>query len=103
MKRLMGLMVCLMLAIVVMVPSSSTAATQAMVVDRLYDIEGELLRYVPEENYWVAVVRNARKRSDTGIKAKSSFGYLFADLYKGWQIRSDIKHEHYGVRLTHSW
>ena len=59
MKRWIGLMACLILATAVMVPPSSTAATPAMVVGRVYDIEGDLLRYVPEENDWVAVVRDA--------------------------------------------
>jgi hypothetical protein len=54
----MGLMACLILATVVMVPLSSAAATPAMVVGRVYEIEGDLLRYVPEENDWVAVVRD---------------------------------------------
>ena len=58
-KWMMGLLVCLFLAAVVMVPPSSAADAPAMVVGRIYHIEGDLLRYVPEEKDWVAVVRDA--------------------------------------------
>jgi hypothetical protein len=51
--------VSLFLAAVVMVPPSSAADSQAMVVGRVYHVEGDLLRYIPEENDWVAVVRDA--------------------------------------------
>jgi hypothetical protein len=59
MKRWMGLVVCLFLAAVVMVPLSSAADVPAVVVGRIYHIEGDLLRYVPAEKDWVAVVRDA--------------------------------------------
>jgi len=61
MKRIkwMGLLVCLFLTAVVMVPPSSAADGPAMVVGRIYYIEGDLLRYVPAEKDWVAVVRDA--------------------------------------------
>ena len=61
MKRIkwMGLLVCLFLAAVVMVPPSSAADEPAMVVGRIFYIEGDLLRYVPAEKDWVAVVRDA--------------------------------------------
>ena len=59
MKRWMGWLVCLFLAAMVMVPLSSAADETAMVVGRVYYIEGDLLRYVPEEKDWVAVVRDA--------------------------------------------
>jgi len=59
MKRWMGLVVCLFLAAVVMVPLSSAADAPAMVVGRIFHIEGDLLRYVPAEKDWVAVVRDA--------------------------------------------
>jgi hypothetical protein len=42
-----------------MVPLSSAADVPAMVVGRIFHIEGDLLRYVPEEKDWVAVVRDA--------------------------------------------
>ena len=42
-----------------MVPPSSASDEPAMVVGRIFHIEGDLLRYVPEENDWVAVVRDA--------------------------------------------
>ena len=61
MKRIkwMGLMVCLFLTAVVMVPLSLAADAPAMVVGRIFYIEGDLLRYVPAEKDWVAVVRDA--------------------------------------------
>jgi hypothetical protein len=61
MKRIkwMGLVVCLFLAAVVMVPPSSAQDEPAMVVGRIFYIEGDLLRYVPGEKDWVAVVRDA--------------------------------------------
>ena len=55
----MGLLVCLFLTAVVVVPPSSAADEPAMVVGRIYHIEGDLLRYVPAEEDWVAVVRDA--------------------------------------------
>ena len=55
----MGLLVCLFLTAGVMVPPSSAADAPAMVVGRIFHIEGELLRYVPAEKDWVAVVRDA--------------------------------------------
>ena len=62
MKRIpwmIGLLVCLFSAAVMMVPPSSAADAPAVVVGRVYHIEGDLLRYVPEENDWVAVVKDA--------------------------------------------
>ena len=56
----MGLVVCLFLTAVAMVPPSSAADAPAMVVGRIFHIEGDdLLRYVPAEKDWVAVVRDA--------------------------------------------
>ncbi len=59
MKRWIGLLACFFLAGVMMVPSSSAEDESAMVVGRVYDIEGDLLRYVPSEKDWVAVVKDA--------------------------------------------
>jgi hypothetical protein len=59
MKRWLGLLVCLFLGAVAMIPPSSAADAPAVVVGRVYAIEGDLLRYVPDENDWVAVVRDA--------------------------------------------
>ncbi|MHB8828091.1 MAG: DUF6600 domain-containing protein [Syntrophales bacterium] len=59
MKRRMFLLVSLFLAVVVMVPLSLAADSSAMVVGRIFNIEGDLLRYVPAEEDWVAVVRDA--------------------------------------------
>ena len=56
---MMGLLVCLFLTAVMMVPPSSAADEPAMVVGRIFYIEGDLLRYVPDESDWVAVVRDA--------------------------------------------
>ena len=61
MKRIrwmMGLLTCLFLT-AVMVPPSLAADEPAVVVGRIYHVEGDLFRYVPEENDWVAVVRDA--------------------------------------------
>jgi len=58
-KWMMGLLVCLFLGAVAMVQPSSAADAPPMVVGRVYHIEGDLLRYVPAENDWVAVVRDA--------------------------------------------
>src|SRR5512135_1989667 len=59
MKWAVGLLVCLFLAVVAMVPPSSAADAPAVVVGRVYAIEGDLLRYVPVEKDWVVVVRDA--------------------------------------------
>ena len=62
MKRItwwIGLLVCLFSAAGMVVPPSVVAYAPAVVVGRVYHIEGDLLRYVPEENDWVAVVRDA--------------------------------------------
>ncbi len=58
-KRWMGLLVCLFLVAVVMVPPSLAADEPPMVVGRIFYIEGDLLRYVPAEKDWVAVIRDA--------------------------------------------
>jgi len=55
----MGLLVCMLFAAVAVVSPSSAAGTPAIEVGRVNYIEGELLRYVPDENDWVAVVRDA--------------------------------------------
>jgi hypothetical protein len=55
----MGMLVFMFLMVAVMVLPSSTIAAPAMVVGRVYDIEGDLLRYVPEEKDWVSVIRDA--------------------------------------------
>ena len=59
MKKLFGLLVVLFLATVAIVPASWAADEPPVVVGRVYHIEGDLLRYVPEENDWVAAVRDA--------------------------------------------
>ena len=59
MKRLLGLFFVLFLAALSIVPPSSAADEPPIVVGRVYHIEGDLLRYVPEENDWVAAVRDA--------------------------------------------
>jgi len=59
MKRWMGLLMCLFLAMAVMAPQSPAADAPATVVGRIFYIEGDLLRYIPAEKDWVAVVRDA--------------------------------------------
>src|SRR5512135_395217 len=59
MKWAVGLLVCMLLAVVTTVSPSSAADAPAIEVGRVYYIEGDLLRYVPDEKDWVAVVRDA--------------------------------------------
>jgi hypothetical protein len=59
MKRWVELIVCLFLAVVATAPSTLAADAPAVVVGRVYAIEGDLLRYIPEEKDWVAAVRDA--------------------------------------------
>ncbi len=54
----MGLAVCLFLGAAATVQPSKAADAPVMVVGRVSYIEGDLLRYVPEEKDWVAVVRD---------------------------------------------
>ena len=56
---MIALLMCLLLTAVVIVPPSPAADEPAMVVGRIYYIEGKLLRYVPAEKDCVAVVRVA--------------------------------------------
>jgi len=56
---MIGLLVGFFSAAMVMVPLSLAADAPAVVVGRVYHIEGDLLRYVPEENDWVPVVKDA--------------------------------------------
>jgi len=55
----MGLLVCFFLTAVATVSPSSAEDTPPMVVGRIFYIEGDLLRYVPAEKDWVAVVKDA--------------------------------------------
>jgi len=59
MKRWMGLLMCFFLVAVATVSPSSAEDTPPMVVGRVFYIEGDLLRYVPAEEDWVATVRDA--------------------------------------------
>ena len=59
MKRWVEVIVCLFVAAVAIVPSSWAAYAPAVMVGRVYAIEGDLLRYVPVEKDWVAAVRDA--------------------------------------------
>ncbi len=60
MKRCKSLLVCFFLVAMTATPRSLAAAeAPGMVVGRIFHIEGELLRYLPEEQDWVAVVRDA--------------------------------------------
>lgn len=63
MKRRMELMVCLLFAVLAMAPPVSAANAPAVTVGRVYAIQGDLLRYVPAENDWVAAVRDAPFRT----------------------------------------
>ena len=59
MKKLFKSLVFLILAMSSMGLPALAAEEPAFVVGRVYQIEGELLRYIPAENDWVAVVRDA--------------------------------------------
>ncbi len=62
MKRttwMIGLLAYLFSAAVMAIPPSSAADEPGVVVGRVYHIEGDLLRYVPDVNDWVAVVKDA--------------------------------------------
>ena len=59
MKRCVGILICLFLTALAMVPPASAANAPGVVVGRVYAIEGDLLRYVPAEKDWVAAVRDA--------------------------------------------
>ena len=59
MKRWTGLAVCLFLGAMAMVLQASAANAPAITVGRVYTIEGDLLRFVPEEKDWVPMVKDA--------------------------------------------
>jgi hypothetical protein len=59
MKIWMKYMVCLFLAAMAMTSQASAANTPAITVGRVYTIEGDLLRYIPEEKDWVPMVNDA--------------------------------------------
>ena len=52
-------MAYMVFAVIALAAPSSASDIQAVQVGRIYYMEGELLRYVPDENDWVAVVRDA--------------------------------------------
>src|SRR4030042_3435817 len=54
-----GFMAYMLFAVIVLAAPSLASDIQTIQVGRIYYIEGELLRYVPDENDWVAVVRDA--------------------------------------------
>jgi hypothetical protein len=58
-KWMIGLLVCMLFAAVAMVSPSPAADAPAIEAGRVYYIEGDLLRYVPDEKDWVAVVKDA--------------------------------------------
>jgi hypothetical protein len=58
MKRWLPVLACVFFLMGAGVPQSSAADEPAVVVGRVSHVEGDLLRYVPEEKDWVAVVRD---------------------------------------------
>ena len=52
-------MVCLLLVMLAMLPQAFAANETAIMVGRVYTIEGDLLRYVPQERDWVPMVKDA--------------------------------------------
>jgi hypothetical protein len=59
MKKWFKSLVFLFLSMNIMVLPSLAAEEPAVVVGRVYQVEGELLGYVPDEKDWVAVVKDA--------------------------------------------
>ena len=59
MKYIIGLLLCLCSAALIVAPPAPAAEAPALTVGRIFHSEGELLRYVPEEADWVAVVKDA--------------------------------------------
>lgn len=59
MNRWIGFLACLFLAGAGMPLQSHAEAEPGMVVGRIYHIEGDLLRYIPDEKDWVAVDKDA--------------------------------------------
>jgi hypothetical protein len=59
MTKWLGLSVGLLVAGAMRAPAQPEASAQPVVVGRVYDIEGDLLRYVPQTKDWVAVVKDA--------------------------------------------
>ncbi len=59
MKTWLTRTVFLLLAALVMVSQASAANPQVMTVGRVYSVEGDLLRYVPADKDWVAMVNDA--------------------------------------------
>jgi len=58
-KWVTGFPAYILYAAIMMAFPSYAAETKAVEVGRIYHIEGELLRYVPEGNDWVAMVKDA--------------------------------------------
>ncbi len=59
MKRWMGFLICFFIVELAMVPLCSAEETPPVVVGRIFYLQGDLLRYVPAEDDWVATVRDA--------------------------------------------
>ncbi len=59
MNRWIGFLMCIFLAVAGMPLQSHAEAEQGLVVGRIYHIEGDLMRYIPDEKDWVAVVEDA--------------------------------------------
>ena len=59
MKWMVRLIACMLLVAAGAVPWSSAAEQPGLVIGRVFHIEGDLLRYVPEERDWVAMVKDS--------------------------------------------
>lgn len=59
MKRWVKLIIWLFLIVIAIVPSTFAANATAVTIGRVYYIEGDLLRYVPEVKDWVSMVKDA--------------------------------------------
>ena len=59
MKTRIIYLICLFLASLTLVSQASAVSAPVITVGRVYHIEGDLLRYIPEEKEWVAMVKDA--------------------------------------------
>ena len=57
--KVFGLMAATLAAMIINLCPAWAEDEQPVLVGRVYDVEGDLLRYVPEDNDWVAVVKDA--------------------------------------------
>ena len=77
---------CLFSLAVAVVPQSSAADAPAVIVGRVYHIEGDIFRYVPEERDWVAMVMEAPFGTED-VLSSGSWGMAELVIPNGTGIR----------------